>query len=154
MPWLPSSALLPLLQEQSQKLNSRVTQLAGVVSSNKADQAHLNAQVNAELKRIGKVGDDRYKEHLKKDAELKSLMAANKADTSAQMSKMRETFYSKLTAIKDQMKKDRASHEIPREGSVWGHHQALRHPEDQQGGTGQDQRQSLRCHQGRRYEGR
>ena len=68
MPWLPSSALLPLLQEQSQKLNSRVTQLAGVVSSNKADQAHLNAQVNAELKRIGKVGDDRYKEHLKKDA--------------------------------------------------------------------------------------
>ena len=29
-----------------------MTQLAGVVSSNKADQAHLNAQVNAELKRI------------------------------------------------------------------------------------------------------
>ena len=45
-------------------------------------------------------------------------MAANKADTSAQMSKLRETFYSKLTAIKDQMKKDRASHEKALSGAT------------------------------------
>ena len=44
-----------VVEEQSQKHNSRLTQLAGVVSSNKADQAHLNAQVNAELKRRQKV---------------------------------------------------------------------------------------------------
>ena len=45
-------------------------------------------------------------------------MAANKADTSAQMSKMRETFYSKLTAIKDQMKKDRAHAEKALSGAT------------------------------------
>ena len=83
MPWLPSSALLPLLQEQSQKLNSRVTQLAGVVSSNKADQAHLNAQVNAELKRRQKVGslhttvNKLAKKHNKKVLDLAGIVEEN-----------------------------------------------------------------------------
>merc|ERR1711871_1561539 len=95
-------------EEQSNKLNARMTQLAATVESNKAEQAHLNAQVSAELKRMVKVGNDRYAEHLKKDKELKSLMAKNKADTENQMDKMSEQFYAQMAEIKAQMKKDRA----------------------------------------------
>merc|ERR1711998_323328 len=94
-------------EEQVKKLNGRVTQLSGVVSSNKLEQAKVNANVNAELKRMIKVGNDRYAEHLKKDAELKALMAANKADTEKQMMDMKDQFFGSLNKIKAQMKKDR-----------------------------------------------
>merc|ERR1719353_1358802 len=97
-----------VVEEQSNKLNSRMTQLAATVESNKAEQAHLNAQVGAELKRMVKVGNDRYAEHLKKDKELKSLMAKNKADTEKKMTDMSEQFYAQMAEIKSQMKKDRA----------------------------------------------
>merc|ERR1711998_230433 len=97
-----------VVEEQSNKLNTRMTQLAATVQSNKAEQAHLNAQVSAELKRMVKVGNDRYAEHLKKDKELKSLMAKNKADTEKKMTDMSEQFYAQMADIKAQMKKDRA----------------------------------------------
>merc|ERR1711970_727595 len=54
------------VSDQQKKLNSRVTQLAGVVESNKLEQAKVNAEVDAEMKRMIKVGDERYEEHLKK----------------------------------------------------------------------------------------
>merc|ERR1711959_733978 len=97
-----------VVEEQSNKLNARMTQLAATVESNKAEQAHLNAQVDAELKRMVKVGNDRYAEHLKKDKELKALMAKNKADTNKQMDAMAQQFYAQMAEIKAQMKKDRA----------------------------------------------
>merc|ERR1711968_373319 len=97
-----------VVNEQSAKLNARVTQLAGTVKSNREGQAHLNAQVNAELKRMVKTGNDRYAEHLKKDKELHALMKKNKEDTENQMAKMAASFYSQIGAIKKQMKKDRA----------------------------------------------
>merc|ERR1719486_1047414 len=97
-----------VVEEQSNKLNSRVTQLAATVESNKAEQAHLNAQVDAELKRMVKVGNDRYDEHLKKDCELKSLMAKNKEANEKAMDDMSQKFYAQLADIKAQMKKDRA----------------------------------------------
>merc|ERR1719506_475794 len=97
-----------VVEEQSNKLNSRVTQLAATVESNKAEQAHLNAQVDAELKRMVKVGNDRYDEHLKKDSELKSLMAKNKEANEKAMDDMSQKFYAQLADIKAQMKKDRA----------------------------------------------
>merc|ERR1711871_549128 len=97
-----------VVEEQSNKLNSRVTQLAATVESNKAEQANLNAQVDAELKRMVKVGNDRYAEHLKKDSELKSLMAKNKEANEKAMDDMSQKFYAQLADIKAQMKKDRA----------------------------------------------
>merc|ERR1719424_1620033 len=97
-----------VVAEQSTKLNARMTQLAATVQSNKAEQAHLNSQVDAELKRMVKTGNDRYAEHLKKDKELKNLMAKNKADTSKQMDDMAQQFYAQMAAIKAQMKKDRS----------------------------------------------
>merc|ERR1711871_386521 len=97
-----------VVAEQSNKLNTRMTQLAGTVASNREEQAHLNSQVDAELKRMVKVGNDRYAEHLKKDKELHDLMARNKEDTAKHMSDMAKSFYAQMAQIKAQMKKARS----------------------------------------------
>merc|ERR1712202_41306 len=80
--------LSAVVHHQSKKLNNRVTQLAGVVQNNKLEQAKVNRQVNAEVKRMVKTGNARYKEHLKKDKELRRLMDKNKAETASRMQKM------------------------------------------------------------------
>merc|ERR1719261_1459659 len=46
-----------VVHEQAAKLNNRVTQLSGVVQNNKLEQAKVNRQVSAELKRMVKIGD-------------------------------------------------------------------------------------------------
>merc|ERR1712196_408252 len=48
----------------------------------------VNANVNAEMKRMMKIGNDRYAEHLKKDADLKNLIDSNKAATDARLKAM------------------------------------------------------------------
>jgi len=114
-----------VVAEQSNKLNARMTQLAATVQSNKAEQAHLNSQVDAELKRMVKTGNDRYAEHLKKDKELKNLMAKNKADTSKQMDDMAQQFYAQMAEIKAQMKKDRSHAEHALSSSTDGLYKTL-----------------------------
>merc|ERR1711968_114711 len=100
-----------VVAEQTQKLNSRVTQLSGVIMNNKLEQAKVNAAVDKEMKNMVKIGNDRYAAHLKKDKELKALMQKNKEATEKSMDQMAMKFYSAIDAIKAQMKKDRASHE-------------------------------------------
>merc|ERR1712139_474174 len=100
-----------VVQEQSSKMNKRMTDLAQTVTNNKLAQAKVNNQVNAELKRMVTVGNKRYKEHLKKDKELHSLMAKNKAAVQSAMDKMAASFYASLGNIKKQMAKDRAHQE-------------------------------------------
>merc|ERR1712036_115360 len=97
-----------VVHEQAAKLNNRVTQLSGVVQNNKLEQAKVNRQVSAELKRMVKIGDARYKEHLKKDKELRSLMARNKAETARRMQKLSNSFFQQIASIRKQMKRDRA----------------------------------------------
>merc|ERR1711959_620500 len=100
--------LSAVVHQQSKKLNNRVTQLSGVISNNKLEQAKVNRQVGAEIKRMIAVGDARYKEHLKKDKELRHLMAKNKAETAARMTKMSNSFFAQISSIRKQMKADRA----------------------------------------------
>merc|ERR1712093_573631 len=100
-----------VVHEQSAKLNNRVTQLSGVVQNNKLEQAKVNRQVSAELKRMVKIGDARYKEHLKKDKELRSLMAKNKAETAHRIQKLSNSFFQQIANICKQMKRDRAHSE-------------------------------------------
>merc|ERR1711998_781809 len=100
-------ALSEKCEQQTKQLNHRQDQLGALVTSNKLEQAKVNNNVNAELKRMVKVGNDRYAEHLKKDAELKDLMAKNKEETEKGMADMAQKFYSELDSIKEQMKKDR-----------------------------------------------
>merc|ERR1711865_967134 len=58
-----------------------------------------------------KIGNDRYNKHLAKDKALHGLMAKNREATEKAMDAMSKKFYSAITDIKDQMKKDRASAE-------------------------------------------
>merc|ERR1719261_1444277 len=100
-----------VVHEQAAKLNNRVTQLSATVVNNKLEQAKVNRQVSAELKRMVKIGDARYKEHLKKDKELRSLMAKNKAETAHRMQKLSNSFFQQIANIRKQMKRDRAHSE-------------------------------------------
>merc|ERR550514_2265638 len=88
-----------VVEAQSKKLNKRITDLSGVVTSNKLEQAKVNSQVNAELARIKKIGNDRYQEHIDKDAELKALMEKNKMETEEAMDQMSEKFFADIWSI-------------------------------------------------------
>ena len=128
-PSTPCSCLLSLravVEDQSTKLNARVAQLAGVVESNKAEQAHLNAQVNAELKRMAKVGEDR------------ALQAAPQEGCRSARPHGRQQGRHLCRDVQDEehllqlalcyQGPDEEGPRPRREGSVWCHHQALRHP--------------------------
>merc|ERR1711881_596938 len=54
-----------------------------------------------------KLGNKRYNAHIKKDKELRSLMAKNKAETLRRMKRMADSFQMKMGKIRHQMKKDR-----------------------------------------------
>merc|ERR1712100_236814 len=94
--------------EQQKKLNDRQSELAGVVTTNQLEQAKVNNEVDAELKRMLALGDTRYQEHLAKDEELKALMKKNKEDNKGRMEKMALDFKNKVDEIQATMKKDRA----------------------------------------------
>merc|ERR1712216_542061 len=81
-------ALTATVNAQVQKTNKRISDLSGVVGKNKLEQAKVNANVNAEVKRMIALGNKRYKEHLKKDHELKRLIDRNKAENTARMDAM------------------------------------------------------------------
>merc|ERR1719440_359864 len=100
-----------VVETQTKKLNKRVNDLSATITKNKFEQAKANRVVNAELKRMTKLGADRYAEHLKKDKELRRLMDKNKAATARSMARLSETFNTRLAAINRQMAKDRRNSE-------------------------------------------
>merc|ERR1712159_785416 len=89
-------ALTNLAEEQNKKLNNRVTELGSVVQSNKLEQAKVNHEVDAELKRMLKLGDKRYQEHLDKDSELKAQMKKDRAHAENRLASTTETLYDTL----------------------------------------------------------
>merc|ERR1712167_157821 len=95
------------VKEQVTKVNNRIDSTAGVVRSNRAAQAKVNANVNAEMSRMVKLGNKRYKAHLKNDAELKRLIHRDQATTSRRLNKIASTFNSQLSAVRSQLKRDR-----------------------------------------------
>jgi len=100
--------LSSVVKQQVAKTNSRITQLSGVVNKNKLEQAKVNANVNAEMKRMIKLGNERYKEHLKSDKELRRLISKNKAETTARMSSMAAHYKGEIGKIHSTMKRNRA----------------------------------------------
>merc|ERR1712057_50575 len=94
-------------RRQTAKLNARVTTLQHTVTRNKLEQAKVNRNTHAELMRMVKLGNKRYNEHIKKDKELRSLMAKNKADTLRRMKRMADSFSMKMNKNRHQMAKDR-----------------------------------------------
>merc|ERR1711975_167704 len=94
-------------RRQTAKLNARVTTLQNTVTRNKLEQAKVNRNVHAELMRMVKLGNKRYNEHIKKDKELRSLMAKDKAETLRRMKRMADSFNMNMSKIRHQMAKDR-----------------------------------------------
>merc|ERR1712139_473655 len=84
--------------------NARITDLSGVVQKNKLNQAKVNANVAAEMKRMISLGNKRYKEHLKHDAELHALISKNKAATDARLDRMAAHFAAELDKVRATMK--------------------------------------------------
>merc|ERR1711881_265159 len=99
--------LSSVVKQQAQKVTSRIDATAGVVRSDRAAQAKVNANVNAEMSRMVKLGNKRYKAHLKNDAELKRLIHRDQATTSRRLNKIASTFNSQLSAVRRQLKRDR-----------------------------------------------
>merc|ERR1711907_611581 len=95
------------VRHQVAKLNSRVTTLQHTVTRNKLEQAKVNRNVHAELMRMVKLGNKRYNEHIKKDKELRSLMAKNKRETLRRMKRMADSFNMQMGKIRRRMAKDR-----------------------------------------------
>merc|ERR1712054_690408 len=94
-------------RRQTAKLNARVTTLQNTVTRNKLEQAKVNRNTHAELMRMVKLGNKRYNEHIKKDKELRSLMAKNKAETLRRMKRMADSFNMNMGKIRRRMAKDR-----------------------------------------------
>merc|ERR1712100_33021 len=100
-------ALSSTVKEQVAKVNGRIDKTAGVVRSDAAAQAKVNANVNAEMTRMMKVANHRYVQHLKDDAELQSVIAKDKEDTDEKLNKMALEFNQALAAVRGELAKDR-----------------------------------------------
>jgi len=101
-------SLSATVKQQVGKSNARITQLSGVVDKHKAAQAKINSNVDAEMKRMIKLGNARYQEHLKKDSELASLIKSNKAATDKRMEAMSAHYMMEINAVRATMNKNRA----------------------------------------------
>merc|ERR1719502_1302094 len=97
--------------EQTAKLEQRQTQLSGVVTSNRLEQAKVNNVVNAELKRINKIGDEREASLNAGNAALEQAIAENKASNAKKMKEMEASFTTALNKIREQAAKDRKYNE-------------------------------------------
>merc|ERR1712054_542266 len=95
------------VKQQVTKVNNRIDKQAGIVRSNAAAQAKVNANVNAEMTRMIKLGNKRYKAHLKGDAELQNLIAKDKAETDRKLNKMALEFNAALASVRKELAADR-----------------------------------------------
>merc|ERR1712054_565519 len=100
--------LSAVVKKQVTKVNNRIDDAAGVVRSDAAAQAKVNANVNAEMTRMIDLGNKRYKKHLKDDVELQRLISKDKAETDAKLNKMAMEFNAALDSVKATLKADRA----------------------------------------------
>jgi len=95
------------VKEQVAKVNARIDNTAGVVRSDRAAQAKVNANVNAEMSRMVKLGNKRYKQHLHNDVELQKLIHKDQAATNHRLNRMAMQFNMALASVRKQLAKDR-----------------------------------------------
>merc|ERR1712216_855619 len=74
---------------------------------NRAAQAKVNANVNAEMGRMIKLGNKRYKAHLKNDIELQKLIHKGQAETNRKLDRMAMSFNQALAAVRRTLARDR-----------------------------------------------
>jgi len=107
------------VNQQVAAANARVDRLTTTVTNNKIAQAKVNANVEAEMKRMVKLGNDRYQAHLQKDKDLKALIDKNQAATTKRMNAMAAHYAMELDEVRATMKKNRAhaSHMLAKESA-------------------------------------
>merc|ERR1711871_1023709 len=98
-------SLSSTVAEQVAKTNAAIDHTAGVVRADAAAQAKVNANVNAEMNRMIKLGNKRYAEHLKDDAELQNLIAKDKEDTDSKINDMAASFNAALADVRKKLAK-------------------------------------------------
>merc|ERR1719262_1845316 len=116
-------SLSSTVKEQVTKVNNRIDSTANVVRSDRAAQAKVNANVNAEMGRMVKLGNKRYKQHLKHDVELQKLIQKDQATTNSKLNRMAMQFNQALSSVRKQLAKDRKHAENKLRKStagVWG----------------------------------
>merc|ERR1711966_154724 len=113
------------VKEQVQKVNSRMDATAAVVRSDAAAQAKINANVNAEMTRMVKLGNDRYAHHLKDDVELQNAIHQDKEDADNEANKMAAEFNAALSDVRKQLAKDRKHAEDKLNAGIQGVWKAL-----------------------------
>lgn len=96
------------VKRQKATTEARIEALSGVVEKNKVMQAKVNANVDAERKRMVALGKKRYDEHMKKDKELSALIKKNKETNDARIKAMGAHFSAELDAVRATMTKNRA----------------------------------------------
>merc|ERR1711871_208867 len=96
------------IKDQVGKANTRIDQLTNTVTKHKVAQAKINANVNAEIKRMIKIGNQRYEQYLKKDKELHNLIKSNKAATDKRLKAMAAHYMMEFDNVRHTMKKNRA----------------------------------------------
>merc|ERR1719324_805989 len=74
---------------------------------NRAAQAKVNNNIAAETRRMIKLGNKRYRAHLKHDAELQRLINKRQAETTRKLNKMSDSFNAKLQQIRKTLARDR-----------------------------------------------
>merc|ERR1711959_554127 len=95
------------VRRQVTKVNNRIDAAASVVGKNRAAQAKVNNNIAAETKRMIKLGNKRYRAHLKHDAELQRLINKRQAETTRKLNKMSDSFNAKLQQIRKTLARDR-----------------------------------------------
>merc|ERR1711968_164604 len=95
------------VRRQVTKVNNRIDAAASVVRKNRAAQAKVNNNIAAETRRMIKLGNKRYRAHLKHDAELQRLINKRQAEITRKLNKMSDSFNAKLQQIRKTLARDR-----------------------------------------------
>jgi len=102
-----SLVLMDTVKHQVAKVNRRINGVAGVVQRNRVEQAKVNRNVNAELKRMTKLGDERETELLKRNHDLRRIAKRNKRRNMRAMQRMSSRFQARISHMRKVMRKDR-----------------------------------------------
>merc|ERR1712216_615980 len=95
------------VRRQVTKVNNRIDAAASVVRKNRAAQAKVNDNISAETKRMIKLGNKRYRAHLKHDAELQRLINKRQVETTRKLNKMSDSFNARLQQVRKTLARDR-----------------------------------------------
>merc|ERR1711959_687994 len=112
-------ALRASAEHQNTKLNNRLDKAAGVVRSNRAAQAKVNNAVSAEMKRMIKLGNERYKKQLTanmaaqriKNAAMEAQTRRMKLDAMDALFKAKAAFRKKISSLGKTVAKNAAAAE-------------------------------------------